>query len=367
MPAREDGGGLNVGVLERDPVATAATLTRWLEEVAGVAEPSVDTVSIPASTGWSNETILFDATWGSDDERFDRSLVARIAPSGYRVFPDDTFVRQHDVMHELATTTDVPMPPIHWIDHDPAWFGQPFWIMDRVHGHIPGDAPPYASRGWLYDASPAEQARAWNAGIDAMARVHRLRIDDLALAPSMLPAGEDTLAAHLDHYERFLTWAEDGRPFSLARQALDVLRAERPPEPAEGPALVWGDARLSNLVYRDFDVVAVLDWEMCGIGDPLQDVGYWLFADGALTQGSGCKRLGGFPSRDETAERWVAATGRSADALAFYELFGAFRFTVIMRRMGTLLEEIGFVPASFAEDNLISRGLDQLLRSTGKL
>jgi aminoglycoside phosphotransferase (APT) family kinase protein len=50
--------------------------------------------------------------------------------------------------------------------------------------------------------------------------------------------------------------------------------------------MVWGDARLSNLIYRDFEVAAVLDWEMSGIGDPLPDLGWWLFADGALTTGS---------------------------------------------------------------------------------
>jgi aminoglycoside phosphotransferase (APT) family kinase protein len=354
-------------MIERDPVTTAATLTRWLGEVAGVADPAVGGVSIPVSTGWSNETILFEASWGAHGERRERSLVARIAPSGHRVFPDDTFQRQHAVMHALATKSDVPMPPLHWIDRDPVWFGQPFWIMDRVHGDIPSDAPPYASRGWLHDASPEQQAQAWHAGIDAMARVHRVRIDDLDLPKDALPAVDDTLVDHLDHYERFLTWAEDGRTYPLARQALDVLRAERPPAPAEGPALVWGDARLSNLVFRDYDVVAVLDWEMCGIGDPLEDLGYWLFADWALTRGSNCERLPGFPSQEETAVRWSVATGRSADALSYYELFGALRFTVIMLRMGKLLEDIGFVPASFAEDNLISRGLSELLRSTGKL
>jgi aminoglycoside phosphotransferase (APT) family kinase protein len=95
-----------VGVLERDPEATAATLTRWLGQVAGLAEPSVADVSIPGATGWSNETILFDATWGAGDERRTRCLVARIAPWGHQVFPDETFLRQHAVMHALADLLD---------------------------------------------------------------------------------------------------------------------------------------------------------------------------------------------------------------------------------------------------------------------
>jgi aminoglycoside phosphotransferase (APT) family kinase protein len=353
-----------VGILERDTEATAATLTRWLGEVARVPAPVVTDVTIPGSTGWSNETVLFDAAWGEGDDRRTRPLVARIAPSGHRVFPDDTFLRQHAVMHALAERSDVPMARVHWFDADPAWFGQPFWIMDRIAGDIPADTPPYASQGWLHDATPSEQAQAWDAGVDAMASIHRVDVAALALPAGTYPTVDDPLGAQLDHYDRFLAWAEEGTPFPLARRALDVLRRDRPADPAEGPALVWGDARFSNLIYRDFEVVAVLDWEMSCIGDPLLDVGWWLFADWALTTGSGCTRLPGFPSNEGTAARWSAATGRSADALPYYELFGGLRFTVIMLRMGRLLADLGFVPPEFARDNLISRSLDDLLATT---
>lgn len=248
-----------MSVLERDPEATAATLARWLREVAGVDSPTVTDVAIPTSTGWSNETVLFDATWGGER----RSLVARIAPSGHQVFPDETFLRQHAVMCALGERTEVPMARVHWLETDPSWFGQPFWIMDRVDGDIP----------------------------------------------------------------------------------------------AEGTCLMWGDARLSNLIYRDFAVAAVLDWEMAAIGDPLADLGWWLFADDALTQGHGGTRLPGFPSAEETARRWSAATARSADALGYYEMFAGLRFTVTMLRMGTLLVDMGFVPPEFPHDNMISQAL----------
>jgi aminoglycoside phosphotransferase (APT) family kinase protein len=348
-----------VGVLERDPDATAAVLTRWLDEAAGVDRPTVAGVTIPATTGWSNETILFEATWGSASSRSPRRLVARIAPSGHRVFPDDTFERQHAVMGALAERSGVPMAAIHWLETDPAWFGQPFWIMDHVDGDIPSDAPPYAGGGWIHDASPDRQARVWWSGIEAMAGIHGVDVGQLGRVEGAL--GDASLDAHLDHYERFLAWGEEGEPYDLGREALAVLRRDRPPEPPEGPALVWGDARLSNLIYRDFEVAAVLDWEMCGLGDPLQDLGYWLFADQALTVGSGCNRVPGFASMDETADRWSELTGRSADALGYYLLFAGFRFTVIMLRMGALLAEMGFVPPEFARDNLISQAMAERL------
>jgi hypothetical protein len=107
-----------MGVLTRDPASTAATLARWLRAVAGTADPAVTDVSIPGATGWSNETILFDAAWGEDDRRT-RRLVARIAPSGHQVFPDETFLRQHTVMRALSERSDVPMARIHWLETAP--------------------------------------------------------------------------------------------------------------------------------------------------------------------------------------------------------------------------------------------------------
>jgi aminoglycoside phosphotransferase (APT) family kinase protein len=201
-----------MGVLTRDPASTAATLARWLRAVAGTADPAVTDVSIPGATGWSNETILFDAAWGEGDDRRTRRLVARIAPSGHQVFPDETFLRQHTVMRALSERSDVPMARIHWLETDPSWFGRPFWIMDHVAGDVPTDNPPYAGRGWLHDANPEQQARAWDAGVDAMAAVHRVDLVGLGLPAGTYPAVDDTLAWHLDHYERFLAWAEDGTP-----------------------------------------------------------------------------------------------------------------------------------------------------------
>ncbi len=345
----------------RDPAAAAATLARWLGQAAGLDQVTVADLAIPGSTGWSNETILFDATWHEDGELRTHELVARVAPTGYTVFPGQTFRAQYEVMRALADEGSVPMARIHWFEPSSEWFDSPFWIMDRIRGDVPSDAPSYSAQGWLHEASPAEQARAWWAGIEAMAAIHRLDVERLGLTTTPVAAGPDPLAAQLDHYEHFLTWAEDGSPSPLARQALAWLRDHAVAPPAQGPTLTWGDARLSNLIYRDFEVAAVLDWEMAGIADPLLDLGWWIFSDDALTRGSGQVRLPGFPSTAETAARWSELTGRDAGALDYYEVLGAFRFTVIMLRMGKLLHEIGLVDEGFAYDNLISQALAERL------
>jgi len=345
----------------RDPAETAERLRDWLTDVRGLAGVGVENVSIPASTGASNETILFDAVWTGPAGPERHSLVARIAPTSYTVFPEDTFERQFHVMRALADHSSVPMAAMHWYEPEKSWFGAPFWIMEQVRGDIPGDVPPYAAGGWLAEATPRQQHRAWMSGLRALAGVHTTPLAHLALFPRLLATPDDPLAAELDRYRRYLAWAEDGQPFPLARDALAWLDRNAPAAPAAGPTLVWGDARLSNLIFRDFEVAAVLDWEMTTIGDPLLDLGWWLFADETLTAGAGVARLPGFPSREETAALWREATGRSTDALAYYEVFAGLRFAVIMLRMGKLLVELGLVPDTFPHDNLVSQGLRRAL------
>jgi aminoglycoside phosphotransferase (APT) family kinase protein len=81
-----------------------------------------------------------------------------------------------------------------------------------------------------------------------------------------------------------------------------------------------------------------------------------------LTRGSGnYQRLPGFPSRQETANYWAAATGRSTADLAYYELLAAFRFAVIVLRIGKLLTAQGLLPTGFAYDNHMSRALAERL------
>jgi aminoglycoside phosphotransferase (APT) family kinase protein len=349
-----------VAAPQRDPEDVARVLRTWFEQVRGFADVDVTNVSIPGGTGFSNETILFDASWSDGGAPVQRDLVARVAPSNYQVFPDDTFELQFHVMRALATT-NVPTAAVHWLERDNSWFGKPFWIMERVNGDIPTDNPPYAGAGWLADASAIDQARAWVSGIEAMAAIHNLALEDVAVTREHLVVHDDPLAAEIERYERFLRWAEDGEPHALARDAITWLRRHKPPSPARGPSLVWGDARLSNIVYRDFDVVAVLDWEMATVGDPLLDLGWWIFSDETLTCGAGFARLPGFDSAEGTARLWAELTGRTTDALDYYLVFAGLRFTVIMVRMGKLLVDMGLLPPAFPYDNHISQGLERQL------
>jgi aminoglycoside phosphotransferase (APT) family kinase protein len=355
-----------MGLTSRDPETTVAQLQRWLSETAGLGNVAVDHLEIPGGTGFSNETILFDATWDDDTGTPEvHHLVARIAPQAHTVFLEANFETQYRVMGALSQHTDVPVPEMLWLEGDPAWFGSPFWIMRRIDGIAPSDAPHYSTAGWLLDAGPDEQARVWWNGIGALAAVHNLDWRALGLELLDDPArGEPALEQQLTYYDESLAWAEaaeGGRPHEGARAALEWLRANRPASDPEQVAITWGDSRLANQMYRDGEVVAVLDWEMVALGDPRIDLGWWLFCDEVLTSGAGQERLPGFPSREETVARWEELTGRSGEDLHWFLVFAALRFTVVMLRLGHLFHEVGMIPESFGYDHAISTALDDLL------
>lgn len=345
---------------QRDPETTKKQLAEWLATRDGVDDPEVLYVDIPTTTGWSNETLLFTARWDGTEHH----LVARVEPTAHTVFLEANFESQYRVMKALAEGTDVPMPALHWFEPDRAWLGGAFWIMDRVDGDVPQDNPPYTMDGWVLQSPPEDQARLWWSGVDAMARVHRADWRALGLGflddPGRGPTG---IGQQLAYYAEYLEWAEGGSVNPTARRGLGWLRANQPP--AGDVALCWGDARISNQMFRDHRVVAVLDWEMVALGDPQQDLAWWLVLDRLFSEGLGVARVPGFPSDAETVARWEDLTGRTADALGWYEVFALFRFTVIMTRLGKLWAELGLAPNDdMATDNFVANHLARVLEET---
>jgi aminoglycoside phosphotransferase (APT) family kinase protein len=128
------------------------------------------------------------------------------------------------------------------------------------------------------------------------------------------------------------------------------------------PTLCWGDSRIGNVMYDDAgEVVAVLDWEMVTVGDPLADLSWFLLLDRHHSEACGVLRLDGFPSHPDTIGRWEEATGRSAEDLPWWMLLGAARYAAVLTRVMDLLEGTGMMPG--AKDMAFENTSTTLLRS----
>ena len=351
---------------QRDQEQARRNLTAWLAiKLAGAADLSVAELGGPAATGYSNETILFDASWRNGGTERHEGFAVRVKPSTHTVFLESEFDTQYRVLKVLGDQTDVPVPPVRWYEEDEAVLGAPFFVMQRVGGQVPGDNPPYTMGGWPFEASVERQERLWWNGLDVMARIHRLDWQSLGLGflakPERGPTGLDQ---QLTYYQAYFDWAARDRPQPSVQALWDWLLANRPEHDASRDALCWGDSRIGNMIFDEESAVrAVLEWEMVALGNPVQDLAWWLFLDRYLSEGCGAPRLPGFPGRDATVARWEQLTGRSADHLGWYERWAAFRFGVVMIRLAQLLIHFELLPpdSDMERNNGATQLIDELL------
>jgi aminoglycoside phosphotransferase (APT) family kinase protein len=347
----------------RDFEKTRQQLAEWLHgKLPRATELVVSELSGPAATGFSNDTLLFELESVEDGRREHRALVARIEPTGFGVFPVYDLTLQYRVMAALRRT-DVPVPQMFWFEPDKSLLGAPFYVMERIAGRIPTDNPPYHAGGWITEITPEERFAIWTSGVDTLAAIHRCDAAKLGIdfldAP---PPGADTVAWQLEYWKRYADWVTGERKFPTLDAGWQWLLANRPP-PSQRRDLCWGDSRVGNMIFRDRRCVAVLDWEMASLGPGEMDLGWFLFMDRHHCEGVETPRLAGFPDRAATIARWEAGVGRRAEHVAFWEAFCAWRFSVVMARIGDQLESFGMLPpeADFAANNTASRLLAKTL------
>jgi aminoglycoside phosphotransferase (APT) family kinase protein len=346
---------------QRDLDAVRAGLAAWLARRWPQAAHLEVGLPVAPKAGISNETFLVDARWREAGAARATTLVVRLAPSDFLVFPEYDLGRQVDLMERLAGS-QVPVPRIIAHEPDPALLGTPFYVMEKIDGVIPSEVPPYHAFGFCLDASPAERAALWWAGVEALARVHavdwRTRGLDALGAPG---PGTDPLDRQLAWWRRYLDWVRGDRPQPVLTAALEWLHAHR--YTPRRVTLCWGDARLPNMIFRDGRVVGVLDWEMAFLGDPEADLGWWLFLDRANSEGYGIPRLPGFPGSTETIAGYERLSGHRVEQPRWQEVFAAFRFGAIMARIADRLEAIGAPTPTpdFARDNPCTQALARLL------
>ena len=351
---------------QRDLDKARDILADWLAtKLPDATDVEVGPIAGPAFTGFSNETLLFDASWTEGGTRRTEPLVVRVKPTQHTVFLEQDFEQQYRVIRALGDATNVLVPPMKWYEDDESYLGAPFFVMASVEGRPPQDSPPYTLEGWLLEeSSPAERRVVVESGLDALAAIHAVDWRRLGFDFLDKPQyGRLGFEQQLRYYERSFEWAAHGRPQPIAEAALDWVKANKP-SGAQHLALAWGDARINNQMFDDAgNVVAVFDWEMVTLADPMMDLAWWLFLDRHFHEGMPAPRLEGFPTREQMVAHYEKVSGRTARDLEFYEVFAGLRFAVVMMRLGVLLVEFELLPADtdMAVNNAVTRVLADML------
>jgi aminoglycoside phosphotransferase (APT) family kinase protein len=332
----------------RDPVETARTLERWLGSRLGASSVTVSNLSVPKA-GFSNETILGVADWTDADASDDRSVefALRIQPTAHQLFVTPDALRQARVMSALAG--HVPVPPILFTETDTTVLGAPFFLMQRVHGRIPGDVPSWHQKGWVFELGADGQRQLHDAGLDALAGLHAVDTNRPEF-DFLETAGEGTpLARYVDHLATWKGWCDP-----VIRYDADVIDAALAYVTTETPdddrrSVMWGDARVGNIIFADdLSVAAMLDWEGAALGPPELDVTWWVMFDEFLCETQGLQRLPGVPDRRGTFARYEEISGTALRDVVFYEVLAGLQLALINSRLADLLISTGKVPESVA-------------------
>ncbi len=262
----------------------------------------------------------------------ERELVLRRPPFGANIKTAHDMSREYRILtHLIRVYPKVPKPLLYC--DDPAILGAPFYVMERVQGvilrpHWPAEQAP----------SPELMARIADSFVKTFVELHAVDYRAAGLEDLGRPQGyvRRQIEGWAERYQKAKT---DDIPEmeQVARWLAEHIREE------SGASLIHNDFKYDNLILHPEDwsrVLAVLDWEMATLGDPLMDLGtslgYWLDPDDPPVLQKlqlSPTLLPGNPTRAELVQLYARKSGRNVDDVVFYYAYGLFKLAVIIQQI----------------------------------
>jgi aminoglycoside phosphotransferase (APT) family kinase protein len=292
-------------------------VNRWFADHVVGAEPPLTFALIAG--GHSNLTYKVTDTTGHE-------FVLRRPPLSHVLASAHDMGREHKIISALWPTP-VPVPEALGFCSDPTVNGAPFYVMRFVPGVVLHDAE-IAKRS----LPEPQRRRTGESFVDVLADLHAVDVDAVGLGD--LAKKEDYIARQLKRWYGQFQQSKT-RELPAIDRVHDRLKACIP---EQGRAsVVHGDYRLGNCITdpEEGKIAAVLDWEICTLGDPLADVGYvlatWTQSTDPVAGAPGAPSLApGFPSRDEVLERYAQRSKRDLSRIDFYVAFSLWKSACII-------------------------------------
>ncbi|MBN9112997.1 MAG: phosphotransferase family protein [Pseudonocardia sp.] len=296
-----------------------AAVQRW-GVAAGLPDAPIDDVR---RIGGGTQNVVLRLAWGG------RELVLRRPPEHLRTSSNTALCREMRVLAALAGS-DVPHPSlVAGCDDEAVLGGAVFYLMEAVDGSNPGDSLSALYRG----SSMARHA----AALDTAAALARLAaVDHEAVGLGGLGRPDGFLARQVPRWLDLL--ASYGRPSGAGLPHIDALAEWLTAHTPTGsrPGIVHGDYHLNNVLLDDESprVAAIVDWEMCTIGDPLLDLGWllvtWPDGEGNPVTGDAMATLGGLPGPDELIAHYAARSDRDLSAIDWYTVLAGLKLAIVI-------------------------------------
>ena len=276
-------------------------------------------------SGFSNLTYLIRTG--------DRELVLRRPPIGAKIKTAHDMSREYRILSHLHPVYQKVPRPLVFCD-DESILGAPFYVMERVTGIILRAQKPHG-----LDLSSELMHRLSETFVNNLAEIHEIDYEAAGLGDLGSPQGY--VKRQVEGWTKRYYNARTGDVPSIERLA-GWLHQNLPAD-SERPALIHNDYKYDNLVLAPEDlarVIAVLDWEMATVGDPLMDfgtsLGYWVEATDPeewQRYGFGLTSLRGSFTRTELLEHYLRRTGRVIEDPVFYFVYGLLKIAVIVQQI----------------------------------
>lgn len=279
----------------------AAYIAGKMPQASDVAVSHLERIS----GGASRETYRFRLGWSEGGETRERKLILRRDPPASLI---DTERRVEFEAYRAFRGSAVPVPEMLWLEEASDALDHPFFVAEEIAGF---QASPQLLLSGAYDAVlPKVAQQKWTIlGEIAKADPHALKLTDVMSPPAL----GDCWRRELDHWEGLID-RDEAEPLPVTRATIRWLRAN-PPPPAQKLSVVHGDYRTGNYLFDEAGQIhGILDWEMCHLGDPLEDLGWSL----QPIWGFGSGRAGGLCTQGEAVAAWETASGLKADPAALH-------------------------------------------------
>lgn len=299
-------------------------LKKFLNEQVPNLQGEVTVSQFPS--GYSNLTYM--VTVGEQE------FVLRRPPFGANIKSAHDMLREYNILKNIAPAfSKVPKPLIY--SNDANVIGSEFYMMERVRGVILRQKPPEDIA-----LTPALMAGIAQGTIDTLAELHRIDIHQYNLNTLGKPEGYAKRQVE-GWTTRYKNAATDEVP-AMTKTATWLLANIPDDKPA---TLIHNDFKYDNVVLNPenlTEIIAVLDWEMATIGDPLMDLGttlgYWIEESNAeILKNFSLTAFKGNPTRQQVLEQYAQKTNRNLDELSkdivFYYAFGCFKIAVIVQQI----------------------------------